>query len=46
VPGSGDAKLKVKGEVDDEPTTGASHQILDHFGKAVSKKKIFGNRPI
>jgi hypothetical protein len=25
---------------------GASHQISTHFGKAVSEKKIFRNRPI
>ena len=29
-----------------EPSTGASYQISDHFGKAVSEKKIFRNRPI
>ena len=29
-----------------EPSIGASHQILVHFGKAVSEKKIFRNRPI
>jgi hypothetical protein len=28
-----------------EPSIGASHQILVHFGKAVSEK-IFRNRPI
>jgi hypothetical protein len=26
-----------------EPSIGASHQILVHFGKAVSDKKIFRN---
>ena len=26
-----------------EPSIGASHQILVHFGKAVSEKKIFRN---
>ena len=29
-----------------EPSIGASHQISVHFGKAVSEKKIFRNRPI
>jgi hypothetical protein len=29
-----------------EPSVGASHQISAHFGKAVSEKKIFRNRPI
>ena len=29
-----------------EPSIGASHQILVHFGKAVSEKKVFRNRPI
>ena len=29
-----------------EPSIGASHQISVHFGKAVSEKKIFTNRPI
>jgi hypothetical protein len=29
-----------------EPSIGASHQILVHFGKAVSEKKIFRNRPV
>jgi hypothetical protein len=29
-----------------EPSIGASHQISGHFGKAVSEKKIFRNRPI
>ena len=29
-----------------EPSIDASHQILSHFGKAVSEKKIFRNRPI
>jgi hypothetical protein len=28
-----------------EPSIGASHQIWVHFGKAVSEKKIFRNRP-
>ena len=29
-----------------ESSIGASHQISVHFGKAVSEKKIFRNRPI
>jgi hypothetical protein len=29
-----------------EPSIGASHQISVHFGKAVSERKIFRNRPI
>ena len=29
-----------------EPSIGASHQISVHFGKAVSEKNIFRNRPI
>ena len=29
-----------------EPSIGAYHQIMVHFGKAVSEKKIFRNRPI
>ena len=29
-----------------EPSIGASHKISLHFGKAVSEKKIFRNRPI
>jgi hypothetical protein len=29
-----------------EPSIGASHQISVHFGKAVSEKEIFRNRPI
>jgi hypothetical protein len=29
-----------------EPSIGASHQISAHFGKVVSEKKIFRNRPI
>ena len=29
-----------------EPSIGASHQISVHFGKVVSEKKIFRNRPI
>jgi hypothetical protein len=29
-----------------EHSIGASHQISVHFGKAVSEKKIFRNRPI
>jgi hypothetical protein len=29
-----------------EPSIGASHQISVHFGKALSEKKIFRNRPI
>jgi hypothetical protein len=29
-----------------EPSIAASHQISVHFGKAVSEKKIFRNRPI
>ena len=29
-----------------EPSIGASHQISVHFGKAVSEKKIFRNRPM
>jgi hypothetical protein len=29
-----------------EPSIGASHQISAHFGKTVSEKKIFRNRPI
>ena len=29
-----------------EPSIGDSHQISVHFGKAVSKEKIFKNRPI
>ena len=29
-----------------EPSIGASHQISIHFGKAVSEKKFFRNRPI
>ena len=33
MPGSGDAKLKVKGEVDDEPTT----SISSGKGKAAKK---------
>ena len=29
-----------------KPSIGASHQISVHFGKAVSEKKIFRNRPV
>jgi hypothetical protein len=29
-----------------EPSIRASHQISVHYGKAVSEKKIFRNRPI
>jgi hypothetical protein len=29
-----------------EPSMGASHQMSVHFGKAVSEKEIFRNRPI
>jgi hypothetical protein len=29
-----------------DPSIGASNQISVHFGKAVSEKKIFRNRPI
>jgi hypothetical protein len=29
-----------------EPSMGASHQISVYFGKTVSEKKIFRNRPI
>jgi hypothetical protein len=29
-----------------EPSIGASHQISVDFGKAVSEKKLFRNRPI
>ena len=29
-----------------EPSIGASHQISAHFGKAISEKIFFRNRPI
>ena len=35
-----------KKENQTKPSIGASHQISAHFGKAVSEKKVFRNRPI
>jgi hypothetical protein len=38
--------LSALRKLNTEPSIGASHQISVHFGKAVSEKKTFRNRPI
>jgi hypothetical protein len=40
-----DSKTALR-KLNKEPSIGVSHQISVHFGKAVSEKKIFRNRPI
>jgi hypothetical protein len=40
------AAMFVNAITNTEPSIGASHKISVHFGKAVSEKKIFRNRPI